>query len=259
MFFRLLQLPIVLGSIWDTLEWGPPLALDSDAVPMIVCDAGSTGSRIFGFYILDGHVHVERMGRTSHGIASFAYPGGGREATETLLPGINRGLERMGRQTTIHILATGGVRQLPTDERSDLLKGISGILNDTLNGKFQGPLHVRAVDGMQEALSGLIAANFIVHGLGLKDFANPLTEPLGVLDLGGSSLEISLPGPDAAVGSHDDILISFPDLGTNKLKHRLARESDLTVCDFGVVRLTHVCSLNPCRGVATHVGRPSGN
>lgn len=224
----------VTGNIWDRPILTEPLNLTSDSQPVIVCDAGSTGSRCFGYYIRDSTVHTELLGRTMVGISSFADGKDFEGAMESLLPSVLNGISRFGEHTKTYILATGGVRQLALHQQQELMSGVLEGLTKHIDGK----IHVKVMHGMEEALFGLFATNYLVGGLRLHQVSDKLSHPIGVLDLGGSSLEISLAGPDATMGSHDDLLYSFTDLGTNRVKALLEERGQLQYCDFDNVCLS---------------------
>ncbi len=223
-----------LGSMWETAVSVEPLDLLPDAHPIIVCDAGSTGSRCFGYYIHNDTIHTELMGRTAVGISTFGNSLDFEGAMNTLVPSIRRGIARLGNNTSTYVLATGGVRQLGSEVQAKFMRGLNDLFRSTLDDSVQAEV----VTGMEEAQFGLFSANYLVGALHLHQVTDPLSRPLGVLDLGGSSLEISLAGPDDTMGSHDDILFSFTDLGTNRVKKLLEEKGLLRYCDFANVSLS---------------------
>lgn len=208
--------------------------------PAIVCDAGSTGSRVFAFYLLrNGLTHqsyqvkAKSLGKTSVGLSVFAEKGQFREASESLAPLLLQGLRKLGNETPIYILATGGVRSLHNSVKEELLESLKRDLGSSLSEELHtGILALQTLEGTDEALFGLLASNFILGKLPLGDIGKPIPDPFGILDLGGSSLEVSSAGEDGIIGTQDDVLISFKSLGLEKLKQAVLPNK---VCEFGTV------------------------
>lgn len=244
LFLSLVFLGMGECHVWSVSPNAEPLNLSAEAYPTIICDAGSTGSRIFGYHVANKLVHMELMNRTQVGLSEYARSGEFDKATDSLLPGIFRGLRRLGQKSQIYIMATGGVRQLETHIRDELILRLRQGIELALGDRFSDRIHIRTVEGIDEALFGLLSANYLVGSLSVDDVKSVLKSPIGVLDLGGSSLEVSLAGPDSAIGSEDDVLVSFKSLGTNRVKEALLRNGMFekcelaTVCDK-IVKCTH--------------------
>ena len=236
---HLILLGSVLADIWKPHEPTDELMEGRFHYPAIICDAGSTGSRIFAFYVQhenepdDGRVSVELMGRTNIGLSEFASTGSFEEAADSLLPYISKGVVRLGPTVPILIFATGGVRQLPGRIRDLLWDQMRNTFDSKLDGHL-GRVELSVLDGKDEALFGLLSANYLLNDIRLDDIKSPLPEPVGVLDLGGSSLEVAVAGADNIVGSHDDILISFTGLGLRSIMERLAENDSANVCSFEI-------------------------
>ncbi len=230
----------VRSSIWQAHEGTDQLDEEQVHHPAIVCDAGSTGSRIFAFYVLKteqsdeiGKVVVELMGRSSVGLSEFAKSEAFDEAANSITPFITKGINRLGRNVPIYVFATGGVRQLPQESRDHLWKHLGISLSERFSDHM-GEINLQVLDGDDEALFGLLSANYLVHNISLRDINSPLSDPVGVLDLGGSSLEVAIAGDDQIVGSHDDVLVSFTSLGLRKMWDKLVSTNSSTVCLFEV-------------------------
>jgi len=227
-------------NIWKAHEATESLDETQLDHPAIVCDAGSTGSRIFAFYVLkqdssDGteKVSVELMGRSGIGLSEFAKSGTFDEATKSIAPFISKGIKRLGPNVPIYVFATGGVRQLPQELRQRLWEHLRVSLPSSFPD-HAGRIDLQILDGDDEAFFGLLSANYLVNDVPLGDIKGPLTDPVGVLDLGGSSLEVAVAGDDRIVGSHDDVLISFTGLGLRKVWDRLIERNATTQCLFEV-------------------------
>ena len=230
------------ASIWHPKENLEPLSLGTFHHPAIICDAGSTGSRVFGFYVRNNatnagdEVEVELMGRTQVGLSVYAESGWMKNATESIIPLIRKGITRLGPTVPIYIFATGGVRQLEASVKKMLWESLDKNLRIALLGEHTGLLSMETVDGAEEALFGLISANYLLSEIGISSIHHPLESPVSVFDLGGSSLEVSLAGPDRIVGSRDDVLVSFRSLGTHQVRRKIEALDIDGRCLFGSVR-----------------------
>ena len=226
------------SNIWQVHEATDPLNEAQLYHPAIVCDAGSTGSRVFAFYVLKdnqnddlGNVTVELMGRSGVGLSEFARSGMFDEATDSITPFITKGINRLGKSVPIYVFATGGVRQLPEELRERLWKHLASSLSASFHDHL-GKIELQILDGDDEALFGLISANYLVHDIRPTEIHTPLPDPVGVLDLGGSSLEVAIAGDDKIVGSHDDVLVSFTGLGLRKMWDKLSANNSSSLCLF---------------------------
>lgn len=207
--------------------------------PAIVCDAGSTGSRVFSFYLSSNgnttnsyEVKINNLGKTPVGLSWYAEHGMLRNASDLLVPLLAHGVRMLGPDTPIYILATGGVRSLTNSLKNELWHVLKLELKSALSNLHKGLMHLRTLDGTDEAFFGLLASNYILGEMSLADLEKPMNDPVGILDLGGSSLEVSSAGDDQIIGTRDDILISFKSLGLERLRSRISAEP---FCDFGTV------------------------
>lgn len=153
--------------------------------PAIVCDAGSTGSRVFGFYVplnesgVEEEVQVELLGTTSIGISVYAQDGLYDEAADSVLTPLREGIRLLGAEVPIYIFATGGVRSLEEHTKEQLWVLISRRLEDKLKDVHRGPISLRTLDGVDEALYGLLSSNYLLNGISSDELADPLLSPVG--------------------------------------------------------------------------------
>lgn len=209
--------------------------------PAVVCDAGSTGSRVFGYYVplsqsgVEEEVQVELLGTTSIGISVYARDGLYEEAADSVITPLREGIRLLGAEVPIYIFATGGVRSLEEHRKEQLWVLISRRLEERLKDVHRGPISLRTLDGRDEALYGLLSSNYLLNGISSDELADPLLSPVGVLDLGGSSFEISLVGVDSIAGTHDDVLLTYKNLGMLQFRIRIGARDSKGVCRFGSV------------------------
>jgi len=97
-------------------------------------------------------------------------------------------------ETPVFLLATAGMRLLPDDQRTGLLKEICSYTRS--HTKFQLPdcdVHIKVIPGEVEGLYGWVAANYLIGGFDSpKAHANGNDHPtFGFLDMGGASAQIA--------------------------------------------------------------------
>lgn len=138
--------------------------------------------------------------------------GGAEEALAPLLDWARAVVPRRERaRTPLLLMATGGARRLPEGRRRDLLDRARAVVARA--GFLSRPEWARVISGAEEAAYGWVAVNFLAGRLGAgrggdgnggdgADGAPPAT--LGVLDLGGASLEVAFELPPPGSGSGDD-------------------------------------------------------
>jgi hypothetical protein len=105
-------------------------------------------------------------------------------------------------------------------------------LNKLLDPTHTGSLRLAAVHGNDEALFGLLSANYLIGDATASSMTGPIDQPVGVFDLGGSSLELSMAGGDKIIGSDDDVLISFRSMGLQQMRDRMKAKDSERLCSF---------------------------
>jgi len=153
-------------------------------------------------------------------------------ATTSLVPFLQKGLVRLGPNTPIYIFATGGVRQLSQHLKDEMWQYMEERLLVLLDVNHTGRLKLTTVHGNDEALFGLLSANYLLGEAEPTMMHLPLHETVGVFDLGGSSLELSMAGQDNVIGSDDDVLISFKTMGLQQMRSRINTKDGEGYCLF---------------------------
>lgn len=107
----------------------------------------------------------------------------------------------------IYFKATGGLRELPTDDREAIINEVRKLLLDkSFNPFYFQPDYARVISGEEEAVFSWAATNFLMgtlisnsQGQGL---VQNITHTYGTLDLGGSSTQIAffMPSQDIPDG-----------------------------------------------------------
>ena len=129
--------------------------------PALVCDAGSTGTRVYAFSIQnDRRVDFKLIGKMTPGLSTFAVEKNLPAAADELAVLLAQGLTMLGPETPIHVLGTGGVRSLPEAAQAELWRD----LRQLLSLKFKGQLKLTAIHGTYEAFYGLVSANYLFPG-----------------------------------------------------------------------------------------------
>ena len=231
---------------WNISDLEDPLPQGSFSYPVIVCDAGSTGSRVYAFHVplrdntLVNEPVIELLGRAEIGMSELVQMRLFRNASDTIIPYLLKGLKRLGPEVPIYIFATGGVRLFPPSDQTQLWNVLREDIELALTGRHTGSLSLMALNGVDEALYGLLSANFLLRDSLSGDETSSIPGSIGVLDLGGSSLEISLVGSDLPPGTEDDVLVSFKSLGLQLFRKRIEDADRSNVCKFATVCLTHL-------------------
>ncbi|ERN02686.1 hypothetical protein AMTR_s00085p00097760 [Amborella trichopoda] len=152
--------------------------------------------------------------------------------------------------TPIFVLATAGLRRLPSEDGSWVLENVEYIINRY--GFMHQRSWIRILDGREEAYYGWLAVNYKMGRLG-----SSLDKPtFGALDLGGSSLEVVLEKGEveenqhflrSQIGlvGHNLLAYSLPSYGLNEAFERslvlLSKEQSLKKSSSGKLELRHPC------------------
>ncbi|XP_024362930.1 probable apyrase 2 [Physcomitrium patens] len=157
----------------------------------VVFDAGSSGSRVHVFSF-DKDLQLVKVGdgfevfdQLKPGLSSYAL--NPKKGAASLQPLLDKALEVVPteqRSTTPVLLgATAGLRLLPGDQSSNLLKEVDVLLRES-SFKFK-PEWVSIIDGTQEGSYQWVTVNYLLKRLG-KSF----DETVGIVDLGGGSVQM---------------------------------------------------------------------
>ena len=205
----LMLLGLVLSQTADVCDDPDPYSY------FIVMDAGSTKTLLQVYRWMPGETILgspvlERVGASSisrPGIAEFV----GREQelfpyfwklmtyAQALVPQQKRPL------TPLHLKATAGLRLLNSTEKQQGVLDVVRSVFSTSSFMFRSPW-ATMLDGRDEALFGWIAANYDPSAYAIA--RDPLHPTLGMIDVGGSSVELSFVPTDQAP-SHDKISLNM--------------------------------------------------
>mmetsp|Transcript_68544 Transcript_68544/g.216728 ORF Transcript_68544/g.216728 Transcript_68544/m.216728 type:complete len:452 (-) Transcript_68544:21-1376(-) len=196
----------------------------------LVADAGSTGTRMYLFYVNmsgDGKVQITDLGK---GPALSSFKETPEKAADAVRPQLVKAKdhipEAMHGSVPVSVFATAGMR-LVSQEAQDAIYG--GLKTSLLQGDFpfnRDRLHARTISGREEGIFALIAANYLAKNLhaSLEVAGKSL---MGVLDLGGSSTQVATP-PSLDMGEHlapklgsgHTFVRSFLKLGMERMRQR---------------------------------------
>mmetsp|Transcript_43894 Transcript_43894/g.102578 ORF Transcript_43894/g.102578 Transcript_43894/m.102578 type:complete len:434 (+) Transcript_43894:102-1403(+) len=176
---------------------------DSAPAYYAVCDAGSTGTRLY-IFLLDtaaGKAKSVFVKKTKPGLSSYKESPG--KAVAPLLALLKEGAKEVPAEvratTPLLIYGTAGMRLLPLRDQSKIWATLSKDLVSAEDFPFdRTSFSGRTVDGDEEGLWAVLTTNFLTGRMGHDLVSHGLSAPLGLLDLGGSSTQIGIPSPEAA-------------------------------------------------------------
>ncbi|KAK7330515.1 hypothetical protein VNO77_24710 [Canavalia gladiata] len=248
----------------------------------VVVDCGSTGTRVNVYEWMVGvgvgvggvskgnlpillHSYPDNTTKTSLWKTSCQYhcmqtePGldkfvndslGVREALEPLIVWAEHLVPReMHSHTPVFVLATAGLRRLPGDDANRILGDVEAVVKD--HSFMFKRSWIRVLSGREEAYYGWVALNYK-----MGSFDNyPGSPTLGLIDLGGSSLQIVVEmdgaGDDMNVirsklssMEHQIMAYSLPAFGLNEAFDRtvlMLRNNQSMERTTGVSELRHPC------------------
>lgn len=201
------------------------------------------------------------------GLSAYAgRPADGARSLEPLIEYARQVIPAPDRaDATLHLWATGGLRELAKEQRSEILDAVAGFLGDTVFDATEP----RVIRGREEGVYGWLEINYL---LGRLDYEAGLPT-VGVLDLGGASAQISFVPLDAprenfqvvAIGGqiHRLYTHSYLGMGQDDVRETLAEPAcfpagypssngaagagDLTACRQAIrERLAKPCVEGPC-------------
>ena len=158
-----------------------------------VVDAGSSGSRL--------HLYsVERQGAAQDirdlldvsgnapGLSSFAQnpAAAGQSGMGQLIASLNARVKELGldkQKIELHVLGTAGMRLIAQEAAQAVYENV----RQTFANAGYAPKHIGTITGEMEAFYGWSDANFL-----LGHFA-PDRQPVGVIEIGGASMQIAYP------------------------------------------------------------------
>lgn len=155
------------------------------------------------------------------------------------------------KNTPIYVLATAGLRSVGKEDAGRVLDDVEVVLKD--QEFYHTRRHIRVLSGKEEAYYGWVALNYKMGRLGNSS----MLPTLGLLDLGGSSLQVALEGRkeinsnqgvslrDTSIRNPDQVLsYSLEAFGLNAAFDRtvvmLSQEVEVTDISDGY-KLKHPC------------------
>lgn len=125
-------------------------------------------------------------------------------------------------ETPLFLLATAGMRLLPTDQQTSVLRKVCQYFRDYTNFKVERPnslgpcgSSVRIISGEEEGLFGWIAVNYLMDGFSTDSQDR---QTYGFLDMGGASTQIAFE-PDE--DSQDLKIVRLRLLNGSDISHRV--------------------------------------
>ncbi|KAM1129082.1 hypothetical protein FF1_038896 [Malus domestica] len=151
------------------------------------------------------------------------------------------------RETPIFVLATAGLRRLAVEDSRQVLDDIKSVLKEC--SFLYKKSWIRVLSGKEEAYYGWVALNYKIHS-----FQNPSRSPtLGLLDLGGSSLQVVVETDGAREDAnllrskfgfveHEILAYSLSEFGLNEAFDRtVAMLSQRRESAAGILEIRHPC------------------
>ena len=137
----------------------------------------------------------------------------------------------------IFLKATGGMRELPLQQREAIMEAVRSFLLDQNENPFHfEPYFARVISGEEEGIYAWASVNFFMNTLLLESQGEGTAEPAltyGALDMGGASTQISF------FVESQDIAANLFKLQVGKECHRLRRR-------WVRVRAWLTCALHCC-------------
>ena len=177
---------------------------------LIVCDAGSTGTRLY-IYDVDasGALVGKSMDKVRPGLSTFGEKP--EEATAYLLPLFEHAFAELGggggdaeaakraREVPVYIFATAGMRLIPAEQQQRVWDAVYDGLRGAGESRFPFALerqNLATIPGEAEGFYAALASNLLagrIDATGRPLCRDEGTELLGALDLGGSSTQVVFP------------------------------------------------------------------
>lgn len=216
----------------------------------IVVDAGSSGSRIFVYC-----VEAENSPPGEIPIITLCQDAEGKPVVKKKTPGISSFAGKVSEvkpyisdliqlaadyipatahsSTPLYILATAGMRLLTEVQQNAIWTTVRHTIKTKFDFNFEDTW-AQTVSGLYEALFGWTTVNYLLGKLS----ANHLpSETVGMLDMGGASMQIAYEVPTEAVVS-DDLIMNFTVGKVNTTSRRNYRVYVMTFLSYG----THATS-----------------
>ncbi|KAI3688090.1 hypothetical protein L1987_81798 [Smallanthus sonchifolius] len=177
-------------------KFSPNYVLQSDPSSnryAVIFDAGSSGSRVHVF-CFDKNLDLVHIGNELELFEQLkpglsAYPTDPKKAADSLLPLLEKAEkvvpQNMLQDTPVKVGATAGLRQLGVDASERILQAVKDFLKVKSSLKSDDDW-VTVLDGTQEGAYQWVTINYLLKKLGKK-----YSETVGVVDLGGGSVQMA--------------------------------------------------------------------
>eukprot|EP00928_Gymnodinium_smaydae_P064923 TRINITY_DN48156_c0_g1_i1.p1 TRINITY_DN48156_c0_g1~~TRINITY_DN48156_c0_g1_i1.p1 ORF type:complete len:461 (+),score=72.97 TRINITY_DN48156_c0_g1_i1:65-1384(+) len=224
-----MRLAGIFGAALSLFSSGFLLA-DAKVEYFAVCDAGSTGTRLYVFQVdaKAGKASSVFVKKIKPGLSSYvARPAdAGPPLLKLLREGAQAVPEGERKRLGLKIFGTAGMRLLKSEEQASVWQEVE----DALAGDPEYPFDVSAIEagtvsGEEEGLWAVLTTNFLTGHMSDKLLSNGKGSPLGLMDLGGSSTQIAIPSAAAAQKGgnfHSDVLVhSYLGFGMTYIREKM--------------------------------------
>ncbi|KAL0751295.1 hypothetical protein Bca101_033298 [Brassica carinata] len=159
----------------------------------VVFDAGSSGSRVH-VYCFDKNLDLVPLGNELELFLQLkpglsAYPTDPRQAANSLVSLLDKAESSVPRElrpkTPVRVGATAGLRTLGHEASENILQAVKELLRDRSMLKTEANA-VTVLDGTQEGSYQWVTINYLLRNLG-----KPYSDTVGVVDLGGGSVQMA--------------------------------------------------------------------
>ncbi|WZZ90889.1 hypothetical protein YC2023_119468 [Brassica napus] len=159
----------------------------------VVFDAGSSGSRVH-VYCFDKNLDLVPLGNELELFLQLkpglsAYPTDPRQAANSLVSLLDKAESSVPRElrpkTPVRVGATAGLRTLGHEASENILQAVQELLRDRSMLKTEANA-VTVLDGTQEGSYQWVTINYLLRNLG-----KPYSDTVGVVDLGGGSVQMA--------------------------------------------------------------------
>ncbi|XP_061366801.1 probable apyrase 7 [Gastrolobium bilobum] len=232
----LITMLLLLGFYLESDNRKGRSILNTSSYYTVVVDCGSTGTRVNvyewissnGNYPILLHSYPDNVTKSSIWKTSCEYhcmqtePGLDKFVNDSL--GVRQALEPLilwaeylvphekHSETPVFVLGTAGLRRIQRDDAKRVLEDVEAVVKD--HSFMFRKNWVRVLSGKEEAYYGWVALNYKIGGFD----SYPGSPTLGLVDLGGSSLQIVVEIDDDGAGD-DDVRVMRSKLSS--IEHRI--------------------------------------
>lgn len=238
MLLRCLERFLLLCFVFGGSDFGivKAAAEDSELEYHAICDAGSTGTRLYVFTI-GGKANDDAapkartifVKKVKPGLSSYVEnPSGAIPALVELLASGAEAIPAASRKSVpLTIFGTAGMRLLPMDAQDTIWKTVRASLAAEASFPFDpAKLTARTITGDDEGLWAMVAANFLTGRVGDDLRLAAGASPVSVMDLGGSSTQVGIPVLQKSRNVGEGALVhSYLGFGMTKMREKVRADS----------------------------------